>query len=113
MLMIKKKKKKMLMVLESQVFCLPFRLPWQFSDFLAVQWLRLCLPMHRAQVPLFVGELRSYMLCGVAKQKKLSTIDCKTIRSQSGTKRKRTRASVIVQFLFSIFTYKLCTAGFE
>lgn len=38
--------------------------------------------MHGAQVPLLVGELSSHMLCGVAKKKKKSTIDCETIMSQ-------------------------------
>ena len=37
---------------------------------LAVQWLRLCLPMQRAQVGSLVRELRSHVTCSVAKEKK-------------------------------------------
>ena len=35
---------------------------------LAVQWLRLHDPMHRAWVRFLVRKLRSYMLCGSAKK---------------------------------------------
>ena len=37
---------------------------------LAGQWLRLCLPMQRAQAGSLVRELRSHMTCSVAKGKK-------------------------------------------
>ena len=37
---------------------------------LAVQWLRLCVSSAGGRVRSLVGELRSDMLCGVAKKKK-------------------------------------------
>ena len=41
---------------------------------LAVQWLRLCLPVQEERVWYLVGELRSHMLCCEAKKKKRSHI---------------------------------------